>query len=110
MSDIQETKKLISDLKDTIKAKEDMESLYRNSAFKRLILNNFCKDKVLKQMELAVSGHCSTEAKEIKADAEAGLRLKAWLSSIEAMGIRAEDMLPRYEEELNTLIAENRGE
>lgn len=109
MTEIQETQKLISDLKDTIKAKEDMKSLYQNSAFKRLILDNFCKDKVLKQMELAVSGH-TTEAEEIKADAEAGLRLKAWLSSIEAMGTRAEDMLPRYEEELNTLIAENRGE
>lgn len=110
MSDIQATKQVIADLKDTIKDKEAAESLMRSGAFKRLILNNFCKTKVLSQMELAVSGKCH-DVEHVKADALAGLFLKEWLNSVMAMGLRAEEMLPQYEEELNTLIAEgNRNE
>lgn len=109
MSEIQETKQVIADLKDKIKAKEDVEALYRNGAFKRLILKNFCEDKVLKQMQLAVVGICN-DKEDIKADALSGLYLKNWLQTIITLGLRAEEQLPNYEEELNSLIAENRGD
>lgn len=109
MSEIQEVKQVIANLKDTIKAKEDVEALYRSSAFKRVILKNFCEDKVLRQMQMAVSGMAG-DKEEIKADALAGLYLKNWLQNVLVLGIRAEEQLPHYEEELNTLIAEHRGE
>lgn len=98
MSEVKELEKQRKDCEDLVKLRDDIMKLYKNSTFRKVILDQYCVKECARYIGVSGDPAISKDDRDLALEmGKAGQHLLRWLEVSVTMGNHAESQLPEID-------------